>query len=115
MLVYRVVNCWAGNLEGTAMADKNDKVGGSVPGKFFVDSMCIDCDLCRQTAPNNFQRNEDAGYSYVFMQPKTTEEAELCEQAVGECPVDAIGMDGDGAAAVSAADVKVGEPAAKPA
>lgn len=88
------------------MADKNDKVGGSVAGKFYVDSQCIDCDLCRQTAPNNFQRNEEAGYSYVFQQPTTPEEAELCEQAVGECPVDAIGMDGDGVAPAATGESK---------
>ena len=26
------------------MADKNDKRPESVPGKFYVDSQCIDCD-----------------------------------------------------------------------
>jgi hypothetical protein len=44
------------------MADNTDKVEGSVDGKFFVDSNCIDCDLCRQTAPENFERNEDEGF-----------------------------------------------------
>ncbi|MGH7144178.1 MAG: ferredoxin [Planctomycetota bacterium] len=94
------------------MADKNDKVAGSVTGKFYVDSQCIDCDLCRQTAPGSFQRNEEAGYSFVFKQPTTTEEAELCEQAAGECPVEAIGTDGDAieAAAEAKADA---QPAAK--
>ena len=38
------------------MADKNDKRPESVPGKFYVDSQCIDCDLCRETAPANFTR-----------------------------------------------------------
>ncbi|NBV49556.1 MAG: ferredoxin, partial [Verrucomicrobia bacterium] len=36
------------------MADKNDKRPESVAGKFYVDSQCIDCDLCRETAPKFF-------------------------------------------------------------
>ena len=55
------------------MADKNDKRPESVPGKFYVDSQCIDCDLCRETAPKNFTRQDDGGYSYVFAQPSTPE------------------------------------------
>ncbi|MFN7141990.1 MAG: 4Fe-4S domain-containing protein, partial [Limisphaerales bacterium] len=39
------------------MADKNDRTPGNVPGTWYVDSSCIDCDLCRQTAPGIFDRN----------------------------------------------------------
>ncbi|MGA1779982.1 MAG: ferredoxin, partial [Planctomycetota bacterium] len=34
------------------------------------------------------------GYSFVFKQPESDEEAELCQQALEECPVEAIGNDG---------------------
>ncbi|GBL43068.1 hypothetical protein EMGBD4_05670 [Verrucomicrobiota bacterium] len=67
----------------------------SVPGKFYVDSQCIDCDLCRETAPKNFTRQDDGGYSYVFAQPTTPEEVEKCQEALEGCPVDAIGKDGE--------------------
>ena len=76
------------------MADNTDKVESNVEGPWYVDSNCIDCDLCRQTAPDNFERNEDDGYSYVSKQPETDEEAELCQEALEECPVEAIGDDG---------------------
>jgi ferredoxin len=76
------------------MADNTDKVGGNVDGQFYVDSNCIDCDLCRQTAPDNFMRNEDDGYSYVSKQPETDEEQQACLDAMEECPVEAIGDDG---------------------
>ena len=76
------------------MADPSDKVESNVDGQFFVDSNCIDCDLCRQTAPDNFERNEDEGYSYVSKQPENEEEEELCREAMEECPVEAIGDDG---------------------
>ncbi|MBU0742167.1 ferredoxin [bacterium] len=76
------------------MADSTDKVADNVDGPWFVDSNCIDCDLCRQTAPDNFERNEDDGYSYVYKQPENAEEEELCQEALEECPVEAIGDDG---------------------
>ncbi len=76
------------------MADVNDKVEGNVEGKYYVDSSCIDCDVCRTTAPNNFAANEDEGYSYVFKQPENDEEEEQCQEAMEACPVEAIGDDG---------------------
>ena len=76
------------------MADATDKVESNVDGAFYVDSNCIDCDLCRQTAPDNYERNEDDGYSYVSKQPENDEEEELCREAMEECPVEAIGDDG---------------------
>ncbi len=77
------------------MADKNDKVPESVAGKFYVDEQCIDCDLCRETAPDYFARSDDGGYSYVYNQPTTPEGEELCREALEGCPVEAIGDDGD--------------------
>jgi ferredoxin len=75
------------------MADSDDKLAENVPGKWYVDSNCIDCDVCRTTAPNNFEANEDEGYSYVSKQPEG-DEVEQCEEAMESCPVEAIGDDG---------------------
>jgi ferredoxin len=77
------------------MADREDKNSENITGKFYVDSQCIDCDLCRETAPNNFARAEDEGYSYVFKQPENDEETAQCREAMEGCPVEAIGDDGD--------------------
>jgi ferredoxin len=76
------------------MADLNDKLADNTPGRFYVDAQCIDCDVCRDTSPANFRRNDDNGYSYVYKQPETDEERELCEEAFNACPVEAIGDDG---------------------
>jgi ferredoxin len=76
------------------MADKEDKWVENVEGKFYVDEQCIDCDLCRETAPDNFTSENDGGYSYVYKQPESDEELELCVEAMEGCPVDAIGDDG---------------------
>ena len=77
------------------MADPKDRLIENVPGKYYVDTQCIDCDVCRVTAPENFQRSEDKGYSYVFRQPQTGEEDARCEEAMDSCPVEAIGKDGE--------------------
>jgi ferredoxin len=76
------------------MAGKDNKVSGSKPGKYYVDQECIDCDLCREVASENFERNEDEGFSYIYKQPETDEEKALCEEALESCPVEAIGDDG---------------------
>ena len=75
------------------MADKNDRWPVNSPGAWYVDRQCIDCDLCRTTAPNNFKRSDER-YSYVALQPRNEAEAEQCRQAAAECPVEAIGSDG---------------------
>lgn len=77
------------------MADAANKYSDNVPGKFYVDDQCIDCDLCRETAPANFTRNDDGGHSYVYKQPADEAEEALCKEAMEGCPVEAIGEDGE--------------------
>ncbi len=78
----------------TKMADAANKYPENVEGKFYVDDQCIDCDLCRETAPANFKRNDDGGHSFVYKQAETPEEDALCKEAQEGCPVEAIGSDG---------------------
>ena len=80
--------------KGQTMADAANKYAENVAGKFYVDDQCIDCDLCRETAPANFKRNDDGGHSYVYKQPESPEEEALCKEAMEGCPVEAIGSDG---------------------
>src|SRR6187549_3699776 len=49
------------------MADLRKRLAGNAPGEFYVDSSCIDCDLCRQIAPGVFHDAGDA--SIVQRQP----------------------------------------------
>jgi ferredoxin len=76
------------------MADAANKYPENAPGKFYVDEQCIDCDLCRETAPANFKRNDDGGHSYVYKQAENPEEEARCKEAMEGCPVEAIGSDG---------------------
>lgn len=75
------------------MADKTNKVPDNAPGKYYVDTQCIDCNLCRDTAPSNFKQNETAGFSFVYKQPNDAAEEEQCKEAKDACPVEAIGDD----------------------
>lgn len=76
------------------MADSSQKQPENVTGQWFVDVNCIDCDVCRETAPKNFKQQSDKGYSFVYKQPETPEELDQCKEAKDACPVEAIGNDG---------------------
>ena len=76
------------------MADIANRYSENVAGKYFVVNQCIDCDLCRETAPDNFTRSDDGGYSYVYKQPTTPQEEVLSKEAMEGCPVEAIGNNG---------------------
>lgn len=60
----------------------------NVPGEFFVDHSCIDCDVCRWMAPGVFSRQ--GGLSAVHHQPTTPVERLKALQALLACPVAAI-------------------------
>ena len=77
------------------MADRNLRSPGNVPGKFYVDDTCIDCDLCRNTAHQFFNRFEEGGYTVVYRQPQTPDELALADEALVGCPTDSIGNDGE--------------------
>lgn len=76
------------------MADIANRYSENKGGKYFVDNQCIDCDLCRETAPSNFTRSDDGGYSFVYKQPESPEEEAQCKEAKEGCPVEAIGDNG---------------------
>lgn len=60
----------------------------NVPGSFYVDDSCIDCDTCRWMAPDIFGRAQ--GQSYVAKQPSTSKEEELASLAASACPTGSI-------------------------
>ena len=75
------------------MPDILDRLPINVTGLFYVDSTCIDCDQCRSHAPEFFQRDDESGYSYVYRQPVTESDIELCQEAMEGCPTESIGRD----------------------
>jgi ferredoxin len=77
------------------VAEPKDRLPENAAGRWYVDSQCIDCDVCRVTAPANFQRDDAKGYSFVSRQPSGVDEVAACEEARDCCPVEAIGNDGE--------------------
>src|SRR5437868_6224300 len=71
------------------MAELRNRLDGNAPGEFYVDSSCIDCDLCRQIAPEVFRDAGDA--SVVHRQPSTPVEMRRAEMALVTCPTASIG------------------------
>jgi glyoxylase-like metal-dependent hydrolase (beta-lactamase superfamily II)/ferredoxin len=81
------------------MANRQKRVPENVPGDFFVDSTCIDCDACRQIAPSVF--GEAAETSYVHAQPVAPAERRRALHALLACPTGSIGcLGGDDVKAV---------------
>ena len=72
------------------MANLKKKLPANIDGNFFVDSTCINCDACRQLAPETFQEHED--FSSVFHQPAGELELHRAYQAMIACPVGSIGV-----------------------
>ena len=77
------------------MAEFENRYPLNVPGKFYVDDQCTDCDLCRECAPNNVRRDDRMGFSYVHKQPENESEIAGLMEGVEGCPTDAVGADGD--------------------
>ena len=77
------------------MATTTERLPQNIAGRYYVDSSCIDCDLCRTTAPAFFTRDDEIGSSVVHRQPVTPEQLALAEEAREGCPTDSIGNDGE--------------------
>ena len=71
------------------MAQPALRLDANVPGDFYVDSTCIDCDACRQIAPAVFHDIGDQ--SAVHHQPESDEELLAAQKALLACPTSSIG------------------------
>lgn len=71
------------------MASLQQRLPENVPGDFFVDSTCIDCDTCSQLAPSIFRDHGDQ--CSVYHQPETADETQKAMMALVACPTGSIG------------------------
>jgi len=71
------------------VASLQQRLPENVPGDFFVDSTCIDCDTCSQLAPGIFRDHGDQ--CSVHHQPETDAETQLAMMALVSCPTGSIG------------------------
>jgi glyoxylase-like metal-dependent hydrolase (beta-lactamase superfamily II) len=73
------------------MANLAERLPTNVPGDFFVDRSCIDCDQCREIAPAVF--GDAPGHASVCHQPDSAALTLRALQALVTCPVGAIGTE----------------------
>lgn len=71
------------------MARLDLRLAANVPGDFYVDSTCIDCDQCRAIAPETFVEVDEM--SAVGRQPETPAALFAALQALVTCPTASIG------------------------
>jgi glyoxylase-like metal-dependent hydrolase (beta-lactamase superfamily II)/ferredoxin len=71
------------------MAELARRLSQNVAGDFFVDDTCIDCDACRQVAPETFR--DHGGQSSVFRQPTSPAAVRRAMMALVVCPTGSIG------------------------
>src|SRR5690349_15520077 len=71
------------------MALVDRRLPQNVPGEFFVDDTCIDCDACRQIAPETFRDHGDQ--SSVYQQPGSPGDVHRALMALVACPTASIG------------------------
>jgi glyoxylase-like metal-dependent hydrolase (beta-lactamase superfamily II)/ferredoxin len=71
------------------MANIQRRLPENVPGDFFVDESCIDCDTCSQLAPAVFRDHGEQ--CSVYRQPQTEADTRLALMALVACPTGSIG------------------------
>jgi len=76
------------------MAQLEHRLPQNVEGDFFVDDTCIDCDACRQIAPDTFRDHGDQ--SSVGRQPSSPEDIHRALLALVACPTASIGTTSPG-------------------
>ena len=75
------------------MANPAKRLAENVAGDFYVDASCIDCDACRQIAPDVFRDHGEQ--SSVYRQPRTEGEVLGALKALVACPTASIGTTRD--------------------
>jgi glyoxylase-like metal-dependent hydrolase (beta-lactamase superfamily II)/ferredoxin len=71
------------------MANIQQRLPENVPGDFFVDESCIDCDTCSQLAPAVFRDHGEQ--CSVYHQPESEADMRLALMALVACPTGSIG------------------------
>ncbi len=75
------------------MATPSLRLPGNVPGRFYITSECIDCDLCREAAPGVYRRHDAVGFTVVHHQPTSPAEEAAAMEGLEGCPAEAIGCE----------------------
>jgi ferredoxin len=66
----------------------------NVEGKYYTTEECDGCAYCASVAPENFDFDRETNTYHVSKQPQDEEEEEFMQEAIEDCPVSAIKMNG---------------------
>ena len=69
------------------------KLPNNAPGKYYTTEECDGCAYCASVAPENFDYERTTNTYFVAKQPAGFEEEESLQEAVDDCPLDAIRCD----------------------
>ena len=72
------------------MEQTGNRLPKNVEGKYYTTDDCNGCAYCASVAPENFDFDKPTNSYYVSKQPENSDELELVEEAVSDCPIDAI-------------------------
>ncbi len=76
-------------------AVESKKLPYNVPGKYYTTELCDGCAYCAAVAPENFDFEKSSNTYFVVRQPRGMEEEEFIQEAMDDCPVDAIRVCGE--------------------
>lgn len=71
-------------------SEDQKKLPENVPGKYYTTDDCDGCAYCAAVAPDNFEFHKPTNTYYVGKQPVDAEEEQLVQDAMEDCPLDAI-------------------------
>lgn len=66
------------------------KLPNNVPGKYYTTDDCDGCAYCASVAPENFDYEKSTNTYFVARQPEDPVQEEFLQEALDDCPVDAI-------------------------
>jgi len=73
------------------MASSFPIVKRNTEGRYYVDESCIYCELCVDTAPENFAYDDIDGVAYVKAQPNSHDQHIAIAESIEGCPTESIG------------------------
>ncbi|HEX9657468.1 MAG TPA: ferredoxin [Bacteroidota bacterium] len=77
------------------MDQPGNRLPKNVEGKYYTTDDCNGCAYCASVAPDNFDFDKPSNSYYVSKQPGDPNEEELVDEALSDCPIDAIQIEGN--------------------
>lgn len=74
---------------------KKKKLPANVDGRYYTTEDCDGCAYCASVAPENFDYEKGSNTYFVARQPEDKAQEESVQEAIEDCPLDAIDAESD--------------------